>query len=92
MSKRRTIALRSLVPASNKPLETRDCTDGEKRTYERFLGPAQAAQVALTTAINNDEVLVIEGMMQAAKLEASKGWKFNREKMRWERYHVPKEE
>jgi len=46
----------------------------------------------LTNAINNDELLLLEGLMAAAKLDANKGWKFNREKLRWERYLIPPEE
>lgn len=90
MSKRPRRLFPELV-ASNKLLETKECSDKDKRTYERFLGPAQAALSTIQNAINNDETIIVESMLASAGLDASKGWKFNREKMRWERYPVPKE-
>lgn len=73
-------------PASRKhEVPTRALTDGERLLYERFIRPAEQAVAAQQVALQVARDIVVERMAALSGLNLEDGWRFNVERLRWEK-------
>lgn len=85
--KRRQSRILSFPRPSSKPLETKPLSDAAKLVWQSFFGPAQAALAQVQSSLANSQELVVrEGMMRQDRVRPEDGWRFNADKLRWEKH------